>query len=214
MTELEDRLVADPSQKGIIDPEIAELGVRHQIQTRLTSFVAVDEQSQVHGEPLAIVQPSERADDVRACYAMSQPVAACFDRVPAPSLSMDASLDCTPRFKQSPRALRSPKRSTTADLSKATAFAAAEVANRDPAQPMTERLAFLVLIAALDPANAIPDDLTKDALRFVYERAKSAGRGGRKLQLLTLAGSFNAGDGAGVLAFVLHLSGAASIEKI
>ena len=214
VAELEDRLVADPAQKGIIDPEIAELGVRHQIQTRLTRFVAVDEESQVHGEPRALVQPSERADDVRACLASPPSVAVCFDRVPAPSLSMDASLDCTPRFKQSPRALRSPKRSTTADLSKATAFAAAEVANRDPAQPMTERLAFLVLIAALDPANAIPDDLTKDALRFVYERAKSAGRGEGKLQLLTLAGSFNAGDGAGVLAFVLHLSGAASIEKI
>lgn len=127
---------------------------------------------------------------------------------------MDASLDRTPRFKQSPRTLRSPKRSTTADLSKATAFAAAEVAKRDPAQPMTERLAFLVLLAALDPANAIPDDLTKDALRFVYERAKSAGRGEGKLQLLTLAGSFKSGDGAGVLALALHLSGAASIEKI
>ena len=135
---------------------------------------------------------------------------------------MDASLDPKPRFNQSSRVKGSPKRpsaanlskATAANLSKVTAFAAAEVAKRDPAQPMTERLAFLVLLAALDPANAIPDDLTKDALRFVYERAKAEGRGPRKLQLITLAGSFSSGDGASVLAFVLHLSGAASIEKI
>lgn len=214
VTELEDRLVADPAQKGIVDPEIAELGVRHQIQTRLTSFVAVDEESQVHGEPLAIVQPSERAGDVHACYAGPQDVAACFDRVSEPRFSVRAPLDPNAMASQSPRALRSPKRSTPADLPRVTAFAAAEVAKRDPAQPMTERLAFLVLLAALDPANAIPDDLTKDALRFVYERAKSEGRGPRKLQLVTLAGSFSSNDSARMLALVLQLSGAASIEKI
>ena len=214
VTELEDRLVADPSQKGTIDPEIAELGVRHRIQTRLTSFVAVDEASQVHGEPLAIVQPSERADDLRACFAMPQHVAARLYRSAAPMSCMEAPRDFSPKALRSPRASRSLAKPSAADLSKATAFAAAEVARRDPAQTMTERLAFLVLVAALDPVNAIPDDLTMDALRFVLERAKSEGSGGRKRQLVMLAGSFNAGDAARVLAFVLQLSGAASIEKI
>jgi hypothetical protein len=107
-------------------------------------------------------------------------------------------------------------RSTASDLSKATAFAAAEVAKRDPAAPMTERLAFLVLLAALDPANAIPDELTKDALRFVDERAKlERGTGTRRtLPLVELAGSFSAHDGARVLDIVLNLSSAASIEQI
>lgn len=214
VAELEDKLVADPAQKGIIDPEIAELGVRHQIQTRLTRFVAVDEESQVHGEPRALVQPSERAGDVHACYAGPQDVAACFDRASAPKFSMRAPLDTNAMASQSSRALGSPKRSIAADLPRVTAFAAAEVAKRDPAQPMTERLAFLVLLAALDPANAIPDDLTKHALRFVYERAKSEGRGPRKLQLVTLAGSFSSNDSALMLALVLQLSGAASFEKI
>jgi Ca-activated chloride channel family protein len=214
VTELEDRLVADPSQKGIIDPEIVELGVRHQIQTRLTSFVAVDEASQVHGEPLAIVQPSERADDVPACLASPPSVAACFDRVAAPRLSMGASLDPKPRFNQSSRVKGSPKRPSAANLSKATAFAAAEVAKRDPAQPMTERLAFLVLLAALDPANAIPDDLVRDARRFIRERANADRGSGRKYLLIALAISSEAGDGASVLDRVLQLSGATSIEKI
>jgi len=79
---------------------------------------------------------------------------------------------------------------------------------------MTERLAFLVQLAALDPANAMPDDLTKDMLRFVHERAHSEGSGPRKLQFITLKGSFNSGDATRVLALVLQLSGAASIEKI
>jgi hypothetical protein len=165
VAELEDRLVADPTQKELIDSEIAELGVRHQIQTRLTRFVAVDEESQVHGEPIKIVQPSERAGDASGVL--------CQDRFHLEARPFGSPLrSAAPLHQYSPRFTSPVARSTASDLSKATAFAAAEVAKRDPAAPMTERLAFLVLLAALDPANAIPDELTKDALRFVDERSQ------------------------------------------
>ncbi len=62
---LEDRRVAKPDLADSIDAAIAELGVVHQIQTRLTSFVAVDEASQVIGEPLALVQPVPAPEDSR-----------------------------------------------------------------------------------------------------------------------------------------------------
>jgi hypothetical protein len=209
VAELEDRLVADPTQKELIDSEIAELGVRHQIQTRLTRFVAVDEESQVHGEPIKIVQPSERAGDASGVL--------CQDRFHLEARPFRSPLrSAAPLHQYSPRFTSPVARSTASDLSKATAFAAAEVAKRDPAAPMTERLAFLVLLAALDPANAIPDELTKDALRFVDERAKlERGTGMRRtLPLVELAVSFSAHDGARVLDIVLNLSSAASIEQI
>jgi Ca-activated chloride channel family protein len=60
---LEDRRVAKPDLADSIDAAIAELGVVHQIQTRLTSFVAVDEASQVIGEPIALVQPVAVPED-------------------------------------------------------------------------------------------------------------------------------------------------------
>ncbi len=62
---LEDRRVAKPDLADSIDAAIAELGVVHQIQTRLTSFVAVDEASQVIGEPIALVQPVPAPEDSR-----------------------------------------------------------------------------------------------------------------------------------------------------
>lgn len=55
--ELEDRIVSHPRDRGVLEPEIVALGLEHQLQTRLTSFVAVDEQSQVEGEAIEIVQP-------------------------------------------------------------------------------------------------------------------------------------------------------------
>jgi hypothetical protein len=55
---LEDRRIASPMKDAAaIDERIASLGLEHQVQTRLTSFVAVDEDSQVHGEALELVQP-------------------------------------------------------------------------------------------------------------------------------------------------------------
>ncbi len=63
--ELEDRIIAHPRDRGVLEPEIAALGVEHQLQTRLTSFVAVDEQSQVVGEALVIVQPVDMGERAR-----------------------------------------------------------------------------------------------------------------------------------------------------
>ena len=60
---LEDRRVAEPNLQSEIDAQIADLGVTHQIQTRLTSFVAVDEASQVIGDSLSLVQPTAAPDD-------------------------------------------------------------------------------------------------------------------------------------------------------
>jgi len=60
---LEDRRIAKPELANEVDAAIADLGVTHQVQTRLTSFVAVDEASQVLGEPLALVQPVAAPED-------------------------------------------------------------------------------------------------------------------------------------------------------
>lgn len=75
---LEDRRIAEPTNAALIDDEIAQLGVTHQIQTRLTSFIAVDEASQESGETLEIVQPVDRVADsapsaAMACYMPSAP---------------------------------------------------------------------------------------------------------------------------------------------
>lgn len=61
---LEDRLIAQPHDEHLIEAEIETLGLAHQIQTRRTSFVAVDEASQVHEDAIEIVQPVDCAKDV------------------------------------------------------------------------------------------------------------------------------------------------------
>lgn len=60
---LEDQRVAEPELESEIDAQIADLGVTHQIQTRLTSFVAVDEASKVIGDSLSLVQPTSAPED-------------------------------------------------------------------------------------------------------------------------------------------------------
>ena len=60
---MEDRRVAEPDLHSEIDARIADLGVTHQIQTRLTAFVAVDEASKVIGESLSLVQPTSAPED-------------------------------------------------------------------------------------------------------------------------------------------------------
>jgi len=60
---LEDRRIAYPREAEAIDARIRELGVAHQVQTRLTSFVAVDEASQVHGAALEIEMPVQALRD-------------------------------------------------------------------------------------------------------------------------------------------------------
>lgn len=70
--QLEDRCVSHPAEHAAIDAEIRALGIAHQIQTRMTSFVAVDEQSQVVGEAIEITQPvpepADRRDIVMCSY--------------------------------------------------------------------------------------------------------------------------------------------------
>ena len=216
VTELEDRLIADPSQKGLIDPEIAELGVRHQIQTRLTSFVAVDEASQVHGEPLAIVQPSERAADAGDMPALRSVNSRVFASMrPAASAFMPrASLDPAPSDPSPTLPRRLSRLKSDADLPASIAFAARELAQRDPQPPFDRRTAFLVLLAALDPANAISVERSSKALLFVIELAESLQGTERFLPFAALVKAFEARDGSSVLRLVLQLSGARSIETI
>lgn len=61
---LEDRRIRHPAEAKEIDAAIERLGLAHHIQTRMTSFVAVDEQSRVTGEAITLVQPVPMADDV------------------------------------------------------------------------------------------------------------------------------------------------------
>ncbi len=60
---LEDERIARPQDHADIDARITELGVDFQLQTRGTSFVAVDEASQVHGEAVHVMQPVGRTRD-------------------------------------------------------------------------------------------------------------------------------------------------------
>jgi Ca-activated chloride channel family protein len=62
---LEDRRISHPTEAKEIDAAIERLGLAHHIQTRMTSFVAVDEQSRVTGEAISLVQPVPMADDAR-----------------------------------------------------------------------------------------------------------------------------------------------------
>jgi hypothetical protein len=62
---LEDRRISHPAEAKEIDAAIERLGLANHIQTRMTSFVAVDEQSRVTGEAISLVQPVSRADDAR-----------------------------------------------------------------------------------------------------------------------------------------------------
>jgi hypothetical protein len=63
---LEDERIARPQDHADIDARIAELGVEYQLQSRGTSFVAVDEASQVHGEAVHVAQPVGRTRDRNA----------------------------------------------------------------------------------------------------------------------------------------------------
>ncbi len=80
VAQLEDRIVSHESERSLIEPEIEMLGVTHQIQTRLTSFVAIDEASQVHGEPLEFVQPMDHVgDQTMACYSQQDASVVCHE---------------------------------------------------------------------------------------------------------------------------------------
>jgi hypothetical protein len=71
---LEDRRISHPAEAKEIDAAIERLGLAHHIQTRMTSFVAVDEQSRVTGEAISLVQPVPRADDARGSVYMPRTV--------------------------------------------------------------------------------------------------------------------------------------------
>ena len=87
---LEDRVISDPSSRKELEENIAQLGVKHRLLTRFTSFVAVDEQSNVHGEPISIVQPTDRIDDqcmdrsIMYCKASPMDLMECAERSQPP----------------------------------------------------------------------------------------------------------------------------------
>lgn len=56
---LEDQCAGFPMKSKALDEQIERLGVQYQLQTRLTSFVAIDESGKVHGESIEVVQPNE-----------------------------------------------------------------------------------------------------------------------------------------------------------
>ena len=228
VTELEDRLLADPSQQGLIDPEIAELGVRHQIQTRLTSFVAVDEESQVHGEPLSIVQPTDVPDDVRC---ESVPMRAL--RSPRRDMSFQVSHSVHHEMadRASMRGPASPRRDLiaftfgvsgalqdrdAAEVAQAIAFAEAELLLHDPWKRMTYNLAFLILLASLRPASAVPPELVRKAVMFLTKKSEKLQKSDspptpapqasvdseRFLKLAALLAAYEARDAAGMLKLV------------
>jgi len=228
VTELEDRLVADPSQQGLIDPEITELGVRHQIQTRLTSFVAVDEESQVHGEPLSIVQPTDAPDDAR--YE-SVPMRALRSPRRDMSFQVSHSVRCEMADRASMRGPASPRRNTiaftlgvsgapqrpdAAEVAQAIAFAEAEVVLQAPWKRMTYNLAFLVLLASLGPASAVPPELVQKAVMFLTKKSEQLQKSDsppipapqasvdseRFLKLAALLAAYEARDAAGMLRLV------------
>jgi|GEM_PF-1747392 len=54
---LEDRRAGFPDHAADVDVRIEDLGVRYQLQTRLTSFVAIDQSKKIAGKSIAMVQP-------------------------------------------------------------------------------------------------------------------------------------------------------------
>lgn len=65
---LEDRCAEFPVKSRYskeFDAQIESLGVLYQLQTRLTSFVAIDESGKVHGESMEIIQPNEEVFSMR-----------------------------------------------------------------------------------------------------------------------------------------------------
>ena len=61
---LEDRIAGRPEDREVLEAKIVEIALKQSIQTRLTAFVAVDENSQVEGDPIEVVQPVEVPRDV------------------------------------------------------------------------------------------------------------------------------------------------------
>ena len=90
---LEDSLVANPREEAAILESICALGVAHQIQTRCTSFVAIDETGTVDGEPMQIEQP---VDDV-GCES----IMACMLPTPVSNHASRMAF-CAPRATESP----------------------------------------------------------------------------------------------------------------
>ncbi len=108
---LEDARIANPGEADTIDAQIEALGVTHQLQTRMTAFVAVDESSQMHGEALEIEQPVEEVRDMAdasgfgdVCYSPDPNI--CYKRVPSDRdvrYSIADSRPRRPRPKAGPR---------------------------------------------------------------------------------------------------------------
>jgi Ca-activated chloride channel family protein len=185
VTELEDRLIADPSQKGLIDPEIAELGVRHQIQTRLTSFVAVDEESQVHGEPLAIVQPTDAPEDAGCFPAYRMPAPAIYAAAPDALHELAPEHDAAPprrasRASWAQRVVRSvssaidcgtPSWGKAAKYYSSLRFAKSVSDKHDPSQQMTLRIALLTMLAWVGTAKQSKPAHLQSALDFLAAEA-------------------------------------------
>ena len=62
---LEDQCAELPEKSEEFDLQIESLGVLYQLQTRLTSFVAIDESGKIHGESMEIIQPTEEVCSMR-----------------------------------------------------------------------------------------------------------------------------------------------------
>jgi Ca-activated chloride channel family protein len=102
---LEDRRISHPAEAKEIDAAIERLGLAHHIQTRMTSFVAVDEQSRVTGEAISLVQPVPMADDtsfgVLACSAPPSGYGDVYEES-CDSLESDQDFDVDVRYSIAP----------------------------------------------------------------------------------------------------------------
>jgi Ca-activated chloride channel family protein len=70
--ELEDRIVERPADREVLEAKVAQIAVKYSIQTRLTAFIAIDENSQVVGDSIEVEQPVEAPRDMM-CSARSAP---------------------------------------------------------------------------------------------------------------------------------------------
>lgn len=180
---LEDRIIAEPDETASCEAEITKLGVSHQIQTRFTSFVAVDETSQVDGEPLRVIQPTDVPHDARSGHLASAFAIAGGQRMRRalyPSISPELG-DMMPRARAGKvmfnRALSvdwpptdsdaetgGNDREGEASLETQVRLALERIRPIDPNGPLTLAEALLVVIASLDPKAAPPPSLRARAL--------------------------------------------------
>ncbi len=198
--ELEDRIVTDPTSASDCERAITALGLTHQIQTRFTRFVAIDEASQVDGVPLRVVQPTDVPDDARRFRMQIDATRRqCID--PSIRYAMLRELDTIPRCatrRPGQNRVGSPKwmLHAFADLAPVPIAGASRIEEQirmaverighlDPTGPLTLGEALIVVVATLDPTARVPIELRERA-RAAIEAAIAAEPDREELRCIVL----------------------------